>query len=113
MKEITNRTAIYAYPKSPFKEWAKLYNESPIEDLEQRLNEKHVYLIDWSYNEDINEALEPYYIKIFEYELLSWNVIKKEWPQKRNYEIFLEWFAVTLCDDIFDLETEKMILEKL
>ncbi len=53
MKEITNRSAMIVCPRKPYVEWAKTYNESPIETLEQRLNEKHVYLIDWSYEEKI------------------------------------------------------------
>lgn len=113
MKEIANRSALYVYPKSPYIEWAKLYNESSIEDLRQRLKEKHVYLIDWTYDEDINEVLEPNYLKIFEYELDSWNVIKKEWPSNRIYKTFLEWFDVTLCHEILDLETKKIVREKL
>ncbi len=113
MKEITNRSAITVYPKKPFKEWAKKYNVSPIEDLEQRINERHVYLIDWTYDEGFFDVVEPYHLKIFEYELLSWNSIKKEWPQNRTFEKFLEWFKVELCDDLFDLENEKIIAEKL
>lgn len=113
MKEITNRSALFVIPKEPFKEWAKLYNESPIEDLNQRLREKHVYLVEWSYEEDIVDVLKPYYLEIFEYELLSWNGYKSEWPQNRSLELFLEWFDVKLCDDLYDLETEKIKSEKL
>lgn len=113
MKEITNRSAIIVCPRTPFVEWAKLYNESPLEDLERRLKEKHVYLIDWTYEEGIIDVLEPCYLKIFEHELLSWNAYKNEWPQNRIYETFLEWFDVTLCDEIVDLETEQIISEQL
>jgi hypothetical protein len=52
MKEITNRIALFVIPKEPFKKWAKRYNESPIEDLNQRLSEKHVYLVEWFHEED-------------------------------------------------------------
>ena len=64
MKEITNRSAIFILPKKPFKEWAKLYNESPIDDLDQRLSEKHVYLLEWFHEEDIVDVLKPYYIEM-------------------------------------------------
>ena len=113
MKEITNRSAIIVLPRKPFVEWAKLYNESPPEDLEQRLEEKHVYLIKWTFEEEIVDVLESYYIRIFERELFSWNTYKNEWPQNRVYETFIEWFDVSLCDEIVDLEKEKIILEKL
>lgn len=113
MKELTNRSAIIVFPKKPFVEWAMLYNESPPEDLEQRLEENHVYLIECTFGEEIVDVLESYYIRIFEYELLSWNTYKNEWPQNRVYETFIEWFDVSLCDEIVDLETEKIISEKL
>ena len=113
MKEITNRSALFVIPKEPYKEWAKIYNESPIEDLNQRLNEKHVYLVEWFYEENIVDVLKPYYLEIFEYELLSWNGYKSEWPQNRSLELFLEWFDVKLCDGLYDLETEKIKSEKL
>ena len=112
MKEITNRSALFIIPKGPFNKWGKLYNEGPAEDLEERLKEKHVYLIDWTYDVDIIDVLEPYYLKIFEYELLSWNGYKSEWPQNRSCELFLEWFDVRLCDELLDLETERMKSEK-
>ena len=113
MKEITNRSALIVLPKTPYKEWAKLYNEEPNEDLDNRLKEKHVYLIDWTYDEDIIDVLKPYYLKIFEYELLSWNGYKSEWPQNRSWELFREWFEINLCDELIDLETEKIISENL
>ena len=57
--------------------------------------------------------LEPYYQIIFEYELMSWNAIEREWPLNRNYELFLEWFEVKICDDLFDLETDLIEVEEL
>ena len=64
-------------------------------------------------DEDIIDVLEPYYLKIFEYELLSWNGYKSEWPQNRSWELFREWFEINLCDELIDLETEKIMSEKL
>ena len=108
MQEILNRSALFVRPKNPFKEWAKLYNESPMEDLNQRLKEKHIYLIERFHQENFFDILKPYYLEIFEYELLSWNGYKSEWPQNRSLELFLEWFDVKLCEDLYDLETEKI-----
>ena len=113
MKEITNRSAIIVNPKHSFIEWANLCNESSNEDLNQRLEENHVYLIDWTYGEDIDRVLSPYYVNIFEYELSSWNSIKKEWPQNRSYELFREWFECRVCNDLFDLEMAAIESEKL
>jgi len=113
MKEITNRSAIIVKPRSPYTEWAKECNDSSVETLEEKLKEKHVYLIEWSYEEEIVDILEPHYLKIFEYELLIWNSHKNEWPQNRTYETFIEWFDIMLCDEIVDLVREKIASEKL
>lgn len=114
MKEISNRSPVIVVPKGPFKEWAKLYNEISDEELNQRTKEIHVYLVDWTYAENQEDALKRYYLKIFEYELLSWNTINSEWPQKkRNYKLFLEWFEVKIGDDLLDLETERIQAEEL
>jgi hypothetical protein len=113
MKEITNRSAIIVSPKHPFVEWANLYNESSNEDLNQRLEENHIYLIDWAYDEKIDQVISQCYFKIFEYVLSSWNSIKKEWPQNRSYELFREWFELRVSNDLFDLETEAIESEKL
>ena len=62
-------------------------------------------LIEFSYEEDLMDILKPCYIQIFENELLSWNNRKHEWPKERSIAIFLDWFKVIFCDDIFDLSS--------
>jgi len=113
MKEITNRSALFVRPKDPFKKWAEKYNAISAEGLSQRLKENHVYLIDWTYDENIDDVIMTYYLRIFDYELLSWNSFTNEWPQNRSYELFREWFEVELCCELFDLETERIKSEKL
>ena len=112
MKEIANRSAITVLPKKPFNEWARHYNGLTEEELEERLSERHIYLIDW-FMKPINifYLLEPYWLGIFEHELSSWNFYDHEWPQNRDIKMFLEWFEVKLNDDLFDLETEPIIKE--
>lgn len=113
MKEISNRSPVIISPKEPFKKWAKFYNELPKAECEQRLKEIHIYLVDWAYGEKLEVVLKPYYREIFENELLLWNSIKTEWPQKINYEFFIEWFEVRFGDDLFDLETQVVETEEL
>ena len=74
MREITNRSALYLIPKEPFKKWATEYNDLSDEDLQSRLSERHIYLIEYAYGEGFStKILEPYFKQIFEYELDSWN----------------------------------------
>lgn len=114
MKEVSNRSALYVTSKEPFKKWASYYNEESQEDLKSRIKEKHIYLIEDIYEEDLTgEVLELYYANIFEYELMSWNGYEHEWPKNRNLELFLEWFDVKLCDDVFDLAKDEIEIEKI
>ena len=113
MKEISNRSAILVTPKKPFNEWAELYNDETEEDLNERMNEKRTYLIEWTFDEDFSEILESYYLKIFEYELSMWNVYKHEWPQDRSIKNFKKWFNVILSDELIDMKKEKIVYEKL
>jgi hypothetical protein len=114
VKEITNRSALYVIPKEPFKKWATECNELSDQDLQSRLGEKHIYLIEYAYGEDFSsELFEPHFKQIFEYELDSWNGFKNEWPQKRNLKLFLEWFEVGLCESTFDLEKSEIEAERV
>jgi hypothetical protein len=64
MKEIKNRSPVIISPKDPFEKWAIFYNELSDEDCEQRLKEIHVYLVDWSFGEKLEDVLKPYYRQI-------------------------------------------------
>jgi len=108
MKDLSNRCALFIVPKSPFKKWAKQYDDDIGNDLEDRLNERHIYLIDLLYGKELPDILNPYYLDIFEYELSTWNRIRNEWPKDRDLDLFLDWFEVTFCEDVIDLETEPI-----
>ena len=44
---------------------------------------------------------------------MYWNCYKHEWPKDLNLDVFLDWFEVILCDDIFDLKSGKIMTEKV
>ena len=112
MKDVSNRAAINVSPKEMFKTWAELYNDSSAEELASRVKEKHVYLIDLYLGQSLKDIIEPYFTKIFENELMLWNVIEHEWPENRNVDVFLDWFEVSISDDVFDLESGKITTEE-
>jgi hypothetical protein len=47
---------------------------------------------------DSNEAIEKWlqrnFDRIFQNELNDWHTDEKDWPQKRTFKIFLEWFGI-------------------
>ena len=93
LKEIVNRAALYVTPKEPFIKWAKYYDESPEDDeLKDRISEKHVFLIEEFYlfsKDGISEVLEPYWERIFEYELPCGMHMSMNGPSKEPWKCFL------------------------
>lgn len=94
-----NRSAIIIKPRQPFLDWcSKLYPD----DLDE-MNVTNTYLISEDI-EDIDSWLKKKYDKLFTAELESWHTNKKEWPQKRNYKMFKEWFQIDKSTMVYDLE---------
>lgn len=98
-----NRTAIILKPLKPFLDWcSNLYPD----DLEE-MKEINTYLI----SEDIKDVeawLKKKFDKFFTFELASWHLNKKEWPQKRNYKMFKEWFQIDISIMVYDFEKEPI-----
>ncbi len=63
-----------------------------------------VYLVsDPETVDDLHPDLTPYYEEIFWHELESWSLAIEQWPAKRDFKTFLEWFEVTAQTVVFDL----------
>jgi len=95
-----NRYAIVVKPLKPFADW--LFNLYP-EDGFPEFIECSIYLI----NDEIADLevwLKKKFDKFFMLELEAWNTNKKEWPQKRTYKMFKQWFQVELSTMVFDME---------
>ena len=98
-----DRFAIIIRPLKPFLDWATNLYPNEIEDIAKT----RTYLI----SEDIDDVsawLTKKFNQIFEFELESWHLNKKEWPQKRNYKMFKEWFQVDISTMIYDFETKPV-----
>lgn len=98
-----DRSAIIIKPLQPFIDWcSNLYPE----DLDN-IGKIRTYLI----SEDIDDIdlwLENRFDKLFSFELNSWHIKKKEWPQKRNYKMFKEWFQIDISRMIYDFELKPV-----
>ncbi|MCL7763129.1 hypothetical protein MPF19_06835 [Polaribacter sp. Z014] len=98
-----NRSAISLKPLQPFIDWHNaIYPTTSIEASD--LNDINTYLINSNSYEDIEVHLKNKYDKYFMMELEGWHTDKKEWPQRRNYKMFKNWFEVNICTAVFDLE---------
>lgn len=98
-----NRIGIILKPQQPFLDWhSNLYSEE-IEEIK----ESSTYLI----SEDVYDVeawIKKKFDILFQYELEAWHTNKKEWPQRRNYKMFREWFKVDISKMIFDMEKEPV-----
>jgi hypothetical protein len=94
-----NRHAIIIIPRQPFLDW---YTNLFPEDVND-INFTNTYLI----NEDIQDFdswFKSKYEKIFIHQLEVWTPNKKQWPQKRNYKMFKEWFNIDRSVMVYDFE---------
>lgn len=97
-----DRKAITLKPLQPF--FDPYHNLHP-EDI-NRVIASSTYLI----SEDAEEEtwLRKKFDKIFMIELEGWHSNKKEWPQKRSYKMFTEWFQADISTVVYDLENQPI-----
>lgn len=94
-----NRYAIVIKPLQPFFDWLNaLYPEDPVNEID----ESNIYLVDENID-DVEKWLKKKFDKFFTMELDDWHTNKKEWPQKRSYKMFQQWFSVNISTMIYDM----------
>jgi hypothetical protein len=83
-------------------DWAKSLDDSSLIPTVE--GEKTVYLVpEFDTDQDAEKLLRTVYSEIFERELFAWHTDQSDWPQKRNYAMFKQWFKVELHSMIEDL----------
>jgi hypothetical protein len=102
-----NRYAIIIKPLQPLFDWINaIYHEDPVKEVD----EANVYLVDDNID-DVEKWLKKKYDKFFTMELEDWHMNKKEWPQKRNYKMFKEWFRIDISTMVYDMENRPVYKE--
>lgn len=109
---VINRSAAIIKPKQPFVDWANSVsdeeNKYMIKDFSTDCS---VILLPGIDSDEHAEAIvQNLYNDIFEVELSSWTTDENEWPRKRKYEMFLEWFEIeyhSIVLDPFEDDIEK------
>ncbi|MBK5210242.1 MAG: hypothetical protein JJE44_12195 [Flavobacteriaceae bacterium] len=99
-----NRFAIVVKPLKPFADW--LFNLYPKDEYPEFM-ESHIYLVNDEID-DLEAWLKKKFDRFFKFELDNWHTEKKEWPQKRTYKMFKQWFQVELSTMVFDTEEEPV-----
>ena len=104
--DVLNRSAITISYKKPFIDWNN--NLTPDMTLEENmLGESKTYLTNDLFD-DAEKLVKKYYKDIFEIELEGMWTDEKDWPQKRTYKLFNEWFTYEVSDFVIDLSTKNM-----
>ncbi|SDS15588.1 hypothetical protein SAMN05216503_2156 [Polaribacter sp. KT25b] len=103
-ENFINRSAISLKPLQPFIDWHNtIYTDSKIDETD--LKDVNIYLIsNATYYEDVEAHLKKKFDNYFQRELEGWHTNKKEWPQRRNYKMFKNWFQINISTAILDLE---------
>lgn len=104
-----NRKAIVLKPKQPLLDW--ISNLLPQNVYEEEVQATNIYLIDDDID-DPEEWLKRRFDNFFSMELGDWHTNKKEWPQKRTYKMFEQWFHIEISEMIYDLERRPVSKEE-
>ena len=102
-----NRCAIVIKPLQPFIDWHNNLNPDDIL-VESDFDEVNVYLVNDNVG-DLESWLKKKFDTYFKLELEDWHTNKKEWPQKRTYKMFKQWFRVDVSSAIYDLEKNPVL----
>ena len=104
MYEIDRMAAIIR-PSQKFVEWVndKVATENDQIKLENLQGDCTVILIPVFDNvHDADDYIESMYTDLFENELEAWCLDEDRWPQKRNYELFQQWFHIEFHSFVYD-----------
>lgn len=104
--ETINRNAILVKAKKPFYDWINYVDpEFPMVDND----EGTVYLVkEMQTKEKIENWLKRNFDQIFINEMNDYHTLETDWPQKRTYKIFKEWFSVEISSLIVDLQDKPI-----
>lgn len=98
-----NRSSIILKPLPPFLDWLSNLFPGEFDDMD----DTNTYLLSEEI-ENVEAWLTKNFDKLFMLELDAWDSNKKEWPQRRTYKMFKQWFQVDFSRMVYDLEKEPV-----
>ncbi len=101
---VINRSVAVIRPKQPYVDWANsASNNGHTFSLEELSEDCSVILLpEYDSDQHANAILRDLYPRIFEIELFGWSVDSRDWPKKRDFSKFFDWFDVELHSMVFD-----------
>lgn len=102
MRAMLNRAALIVRPLQPYLDWAKSLDDSGL--VPNQADEKTVYLVaDYGNDQEADQVLRGVYAEVFERELFAWHTDENDWPKKRTFAVFKQWFAIEMHSMVEDL----------
>jgi hypothetical protein len=106
-----NRSVAFVRVLEPFAAWARLDPNFSHVTVESLNDEGTAYLLpDVLMAGDEEKLFRKYWRDIFDHELYAWSTDEREWPQRRTYAMFREWFNIqfsSLCYDLVEAPVEE------
>lgn len=101
---MVNRSVVTVKAKEPFVRWLKSLPDPMDISLKEINEDTTAYLLpDCSDDDEQDKLLRRYYPAIFEEQLEDWWTDERDWPPKRTYSLFTEWFSVEFHSMLVDL----------
>lgn len=106
-----NRTAALIKPSQLFLDWLhRVDPENADLPLAAVQSDCSIYLIpECESDEEAYEYLEEACAEMFEEQLSSWLDEPASWPEDRSFQVFAEWFEITLHSMLIDLSDEPIL----
>jgi len=110
--ETINRGSITIVPKKPYYDWINyLAPENPVSNND--FQEHNSYLVKDNFApENLENVVKKRFKIIFENELNEMWTESKDWPQKRDFRTFKNWFNFHISSLVMDLENSEVIKQE-
>ncbi|MBF0453897.1 MAG: hypothetical protein HQL72_03645 [Magnetococcales bacterium] len=99
-----NRAILIVKPRTPYLDWVNGLNQSekPV-TYDELITEQSVFLIPEVDEGELELHVRRHFKTIFENELEGWSLDHGDWPQKRTFKLFKEWFQLEWGSEVYDL----------
>lgn len=109
---LVNRCAVTLIPRQPMLDWLLPFVSAA--EYQRLQQDSSVYLLP-VFNDDQQawQRLQSVSDRIFSAELELWCRDQQQWPQQRDFSVFLRWFSVHFHPLVADLAPEPLTLLSL
>jgi hypothetical protein len=105
--ENVHRAAMVLTPKQTYFDWVKKLE--PGIPILPEMKEPMVYLLpDFETTQEAGQWLRKHFDNFFQEKLSEWVPDEKQWPAKRTFKMFEEWFAYSLCTMVWDTMEQSL-----